>query len=228
MKIDKIFIINLKNRLDRKKQIIKELQRVKLDNYEFFRAVKPHDKMVEEWCDKYIDPLPQWFINSGKNPNKYRCGALGCLLSHYEIIKISKERGYKNILILEDDTKFEVKDNETFIQKLESYSQQIDQIENIYGLLYLVGNHGRNPKTKKQVSQNLIMTRHTLTTGSYIISDKAMDLVLENIKGYKREIDVFYIEHIQQKLPCFFIYPHLAGQVSSYSDIAQRDVNYKL
>ena len=70
MKIDKIFIINLKNRLDRKKQVIKELQRVKFDNYEFFRAIKPHEKMVEEWCDKYIDPLPQWFINSKKNPTK--------------------------------------------------------------------------------------------------------------------------------------------------------------
>ena len=104
----------------------------------------------------------------------------------------------------------------------------IKQIENVYGLLYLVGNHGSIPQTKRQVSPNLVLTRYTLTTGSYIISEKAMDLVLENIKGYPREIDVFYIEHIQQKLPCFFIHPHLAGQVSSYSGIAQRDVNYNL
>lgn len=226
MKIDKIFIINLKNRLDRKKQIIKELQRVKLDNYEFFRAIKTHDKMVEEWNSKYIVPLPQWFINSGKNPAKYRQGALGCLMSHYEIIKLSKERGYKNVLILEDDTQFVVSDGETFMQKLESYSEQLNKIENIYGLLYLVGNH--RPQMVKQVSQNLLMTNHTLTTGSYIISEKAMDLVLDNIKGYNREIDVFYIEQIQQKLPCFCIHPHLTGQVSSYSDIAQRDVNYNL
>ena len=43
-----------------------------------------------------------------------------------------------------------------------------------------------------------------------------------------KEIDVFYIEQIQSTIPCFVIYPHIAGQVSSYSDIAQRQVNYNL
>lgn len=41
MKIDKIFIINLKHRKDRKIHIIKELYRVGASNYEFFNAVQP-------------------------------------------------------------------------------------------------------------------------------------------------------------------------------------------
>ena len=106
MKIDRIFIINLKNRKDRKLHIIKELQRVKATNYEFFEAIKPKESELRTWCENYINPLPPWFIQSKKDPLKYRIGALGCLKSHYEIIKISKQRGYKNVLILEDDTKF--------------------------------------------------------------------------------------------------------------------------
>lgn len=226
MKLDRIFIINLKNRKDRKKQIIKELHRVKATNYEFFEAIKPTEQDVSNWCSKYIDPIPLWFITYKKNPLKYRIGALGCLKSHYEIIKICKQKGYKHVLILEDDTKFVFPENISLDEKFNTLSPQIDHIFNVYGLLYLVGNH--NPRFVKQVSQNLLLTKHTLTTGSYIISEKAMDFILTNLNGYNKEIDVFYIERVQRQLPCFVIHPHITGQVSSYSDIVQCDVNYNL
>ena len=226
MIIDRIFIINLKNRRDRKIQIIKELQRVKATNYEFFEAIRPKEAELRNWCSKYIDPLPNWFVASKKDPLKYRIGALGCLKSHYEIMKISKQRGYKNVLILEDDTKFVYPENISLQDKLNSLSQQLDQIINVYGLLYFVGNH--MPQGLKQISQNLLMTRHTLTTGSYLVSEKGIDLILEKLNGYNREIDVFYIEVLQSKIPCFVIHPHVAGQTASYSDIAQRPVNYNL
>ena len=195
MKLDRIFIINLKSRKDRKIQIIKELHRVKAENYEFFEAIRPTEKELQSWNTSYINPLPKWFVQSKKDPLKYRLGALGCLKSHYEIIKLCKQRGYKNVLILEDDTQFTYKDVQAGI---------------------------------RQVNQNLLQTRQTLTTGSYIISEKAMDLILNRLNGYMKEIDVFYIEQIQSTIPCFVIYPHIAGQISSYSDIAQRQVNYNL
>jgi GR25 family glycosyltransferase involved in LPS biosynthesis len=226
MKLDRIFIINLKHRKDRKIQIIKELHRVKASNYEFFEAIKPTEKTLYNWSSKYLDPLPDWFINTKKNHLKYRIGALGCLKSHYEIIKICKQRGYKNVLILEDDTKFVFPENISLEEKLNSLSPQLNQIIDQYGLLYLVGNHKLN--FFRQVSNNLLMTRYTLTTGSYIVSEKAMDLILENLNGYNREIDVFYVEKVQQQLPCFVLHPHIAGQTQSYSDIAQCNVNYNL
>ena len=225
MKVDRIFIINLKNRKDRKIQIIKELHRVKATNYEFFEAIKPTEHELRNWCSKYIDPLPLWFTNSKKDPLKYRIGALGCLKSHYEIIKICKQKGYKHVLILEDDTKFVFPENISLDEKLNSLSSQINCNLN-YGLIYLVGNH--RPQLLKQVNHNLLMTRHTLTTGSYIVSEKAIDFILANLNGYNKEIDVFYVEKVQQQLPCFVLHPHIAGQITSYSDIAQRHVNYNL
>ena len=224
MKLDRIFIINLKSRKDRKIQIIKELHRVKAENYEFFEAIRPTEKELQSWNTSYINPLPKWFVQSKKDPLKYRLGALGCLKSHYEIIKLCKQRGYKNVLILEDDTQFTYKEDISLFEKLNQFSHQIDNLD--YGLLYLVGNHVQ--AGIRQVNQNLLQTRQTLTTGSYIISEKAMDLILNRLNGYMKEIDVFYIEQIQSTIPCFVIYPHIAGQVSSYSDIAQRQVNYNL
>jgi len=76
--IDKIIYINLKKREDKQQFIVNELNTYGL-NYERFEA---------------IDYIQQ--------------GNVGCSLSHLAVLKIAKERGYKNILILEDDFKFKL------------------------------------------------------------------------------------------------------------------------
>lgn len=38
----------------------------------------------------------------------HKIGSCGCTKSHIEVLKLAKERGYKNILILEDDFEFTV------------------------------------------------------------------------------------------------------------------------
>ena len=226
MNIDKVFIINLKDRQDRREAIIKELESVHIKNYEFFDAIRPTQHDLNEWNPFYIRNIPTWFKRLNKNEAKYRIGALGCLLSHVNIIRISKERGYKNVMILEDDTKFTLGEKSSFYDKLTELNGEINKLVNIYGILYLAGNHAQN--SFKRVSPNIINTRYTFTTGSYIISEKGMEYVLHNINKYDREIDVFYAEQLQQKIPCFCIYPHIAGQAESYSDIAQINVNYRL
>ena len=226
MNIDKVFIINLKERKDRRDSIINELQRVKIEDYEFFNAIRPSAEDINKWNPLFIKDIPSWFKRLNKDNMKYRLGALGCLLSHVNVIRISKERGYKHVMILEDDSKFSLGNQESFFDKIKSLDSEINRLVNIYGILYLVGNH--LPNSFKQVSPNIINTRYTFTTGSYIISEKGMDYVLSNINNYDREIDVFYAEQLQQKIPCFCIYPHIAGQSESYSDIAQINVNYRL
>ncbi len=222
MIIDRVFVINLKERKDRRDAIINELNRVNIKNYEFFDGIKPSTEDMNEWNPNYIKIIPEWFKRLNKSEIKYRIGALGCLLSHYNIIKESKKRGYKNILILEDDTIF--KFNDEFTKKINRFEKDIKIIESIYGILYLTGNHG--PNSLKLITNNIFNTRNTLSTSSYIISSKGMNYVIDNLKNYGKEIDVFYAEELQQKIPCFCIIPHLTGQSSSYSDIAQIDVNY--
>lgn len=77
--IDHIFYINLDRRTDRREEMDNELARFEL-NAERFSTIE------------YPPPM----------------GILGCGKSHLQVIKMAKERGYKNVLILEDDFVFVV------------------------------------------------------------------------------------------------------------------------
>jgi hypothetical protein len=80
--IDKIFYINLDKREDRRKEIEDELSKYSLS--------------AERYSAVYT-------------PNS---GIVGCGYSHLNVLKLAKERGYKNVLILEDDFEFVVSKEE--------------------------------------------------------------------------------------------------------------------
>ncbi|MEI7824183.1 MAG: glycosyltransferase family 25 protein [Chlorobiaceae bacterium] len=82
---DKVLIINLPERLDRKNETIKEFKRQKwpIENTAFFRAIRPDDSAGFE------------------NP-----GVKGCFLSHLSAIREAKKEHKKNVLIMEDDVAF--------------------------------------------------------------------------------------------------------------------------
>jgi GR25 family glycosyltransferase involved in LPS biosynthesis len=220
MNVDHTFVINLKHRKDRKKQMIKELKRVGIDNYEFFRAIKPAPERLDEWNPLFLSPVPQWFKNTGGNEQQYKIGALGCMLSHLEVIKLSLERNYEHVLILEDDTSFTIDSWTNYVETMKPY------VDVSFGLLYLTGNH--RGATLQRVNEKLHRIKGTYTTGSYILHKSAMEFILKNICGFLREIDVFYANIVQIHLPCYCVFPHSAKQTEGYSDIVQRHVEYKL
>jgi len=224
MNIDKIFIINLEHRGDRKKKIISELQRVGLTNYEIFKAIKPTEEMVNEWNPIFLNPIPEWFKRTGGDEKKYKIGALGCMLSHLEIIKLCIERKYNNVLILEDDTEFQIGNGIRYDQVIDIMKNQLEKLN--FGLFYLAGNH-RGAKIEKK-SENVNRVKGTLTTGSYIINKSVMKFIVKNMVNYHREIDVFYSTIIQNQFPCYCVEPHITKQGDGYSDIVQKNVSYKL
>jgi len=224
MNIDKIFIINLEHRGDRKKKIISELQRVGLTNYEIFKAIKPTEEMINEWNPNFLNPIPEWFKRTGGDEKKYKIGALGCMLSHLEIIKLCIERKYENVLILEDDTEFQIGNGIRFDQVISIMKNQFENLN--FGLFYLAGNH-RGAQLQKK-SENVNRVKGTLTTGSYIINKSVMKFIVKNMVNYHREIDVFYSTIIQNQFPCYCVHPHITKQGDGYSDIVQKNVSYKL
>lgn len=80
--IDHIFYINLAHRKDRREEIESELDSFGL-KYERFEAIH--------------------------TPG---CGSIGCSYSHLGVLKLARERGYKNVLVFEDDFKFIVSKSE--------------------------------------------------------------------------------------------------------------------
>ena len=75
-KISKIIFINLDKRPDRRTEIEQELASMELSAERFSAILHP------------------------------TIGIAGCSRSHLEVLKIAKERGYANVLILEDDFQF--------------------------------------------------------------------------------------------------------------------------
>lgn len=219
MKLDKIYVINLEHRKDRKVEILKELKKVDASNVEIFSAIRPKEDLIKHWNPSFLDPLPDWYHG---NATTYRIGALGCLLSHLTIMKKALNENYENILILEDDTMFI--NNITIPQIVNRYSNFLDKTD--YGIFYLAGNTAANGI--KGMVKEVYLTFGTLTTGSYIINRKCMEYIVNNINGYPREIDKYYLDEIQNKFPCFICIPNITRQRASYSDIINQNTNYDL
>lgn len=82
--IDRLYVINLKSRPDRRREILSELGHIGLDDQspivKMFEAVKPE--------------------SAGTFPS---IGARGCFLSHLGVLRHARDQGYRAILILEDD-----------------------------------------------------------------------------------------------------------------------------
>lgn len=81
---DRIYVVNLPERKDRRKMIVQELDKAGMsltsNKIEIFPAIRPKD--------------------AGEFPS---IGARGCFLSHFNILKKAKEDGLANVLIVEDD-----------------------------------------------------------------------------------------------------------------------------
>ena len=91
-------------------------------------------------------------------------------------------------------------------------------------MLYLTGNHIKKPI---KYTTNTYKIISTLTTGSYIIKANTMQYILDNINSYDLEIDVFLANYVQKKFNCYCANPIITTQKESYSDIIQKNVNYK-
>ncbi len=196
---DKIFIINLEKRKDRLKHILDQLNKNNIKNFEIFTAIRPNFKDIPK---KYYSNIKKFLF---KNKN-YIIGFVGCKLSHYEVIKIAKERSYKKILILEDDTVFK--------------SINIHFPEN-WDMLYL----GLNLKEYEKHSDNLVKIKRGFCTNSYAVHEKMYDIILNNCLDSGIEIDQYY-NTLFKKSNCYCIFPQITYQRPDYSDIAGGFRNY--
>jgi hypothetical protein len=179
---DKIFVINLPRRTDRKKQMEEFFLSTKINTsqYEFIDAFDGSD----------IEIQTQYQEKKNSNPSNpiITPGHFACLLSHLKAIELAKSRGYKQVMILEDD----VNTNELdLISKLKSIELPY------YDLLYLGGIMSK----KKHFTTNWIFTKGTNIMGAYayILSSSVFDIVLEGLKNLDEYIDFFYLKSIQRQ-----------------------------
>ena len=131
--------------------------------------------------------------------------------------KLSKERNYKNIIILEDD--FLIKENIETI-----FKESFQELDFDWHMLYLGGNHMTQPE-KIENKKHLHKCIQTYTTHAYCMNYKLFDLCLKMMNNSGSEVDVFYTK-LQKKFKIFCIFPSIIGQRESISDIIGHNMNY--
>ena len=211
--IDKIYIINLKDSTDRWKNCEEQLNKYGITNYERFDAIRPD-------LNK-IDPI-QYSKNNMKHSKNYIIGALGCKLSHLQIIMNAKKNNYNQILILEDD--FLLCNN--FLEKYNNIISIMNQDNIAFDMLYLGFSIVRNNPYIDTNIINLKKITNGHTTHAYILNKSFYNTIIDAIYKCYCEIDVCYA-NMQKKYDTIYgVYPCLITQMESYSNIMERNVNY--
>ena len=109
----KIYIVNLKHDIERKKNIINEIEKQNIKNYEIIEAVAGNELNefeLDTHTFKNKKNINPW--NSKMSPSQ-----IGCALSHIKIYKKFIDTEFKLALILEDDAIF-LKNFKTTIKNL--------------------------------------------------------------------------------------------------------------
>ena len=149
---NKVYIINLVNRPDRKKFVENEL-----------KSIGIYDDLVSnhklEWVEAIKLPITQKALDcmyqSGDidfcyADRKQKVGQFMCASEHYRVIKKSIYKGYERILILEDDV--------CIIKKFEYIMKALEQAPDDFQILHLEGFYWPESDEVKQMYIDALST----------------------------------------------------------------------
>lgn len=210
--IDKTYIINLDERTDRWNQIVAELLKVGIKNYERFSAIKPDRATIPKEAYRGM-------TLAGGNHDKYIAGTVGVRASHVEVMKEAQKTGYKQILILEDDVEFHSEANTIF-------DNAIRQAKNIKWDMFFLGCNHKKPFDL--INTNLARIKRAHAIHAYLVRDTLFDVIIKNVIPSGQEIDVYYYEQIHPNYVCLCTRPHIAWQRAGFSDLLQENRDYKV
>jgi GR25 family glycosyltransferase involved in LPS biosynthesis len=141
--LNKIFYINLDKRDDRKREIETELR-----NYGLFENAERIPAIL--------------------TPEQ---GILGCTMSHLRALKLAKEQGYQNVLILEDDFQFTVSKEEFENQLTQFFDAKVE-----YDVCMISFNMKQSQPTDYPFLQRVIESQ---TASGYIVHCGFYDRLIE-------------------------------------------------
>jgi len=192
------YYINLDHRTDRKKFTIKELQKVGIYNPRRFRAIKKD------------------------------IGAIGCFMSHLEILKLARRNKWPYVTIFEDDILF-LEPKETL--------KKLDRIINsdIKWDVILLG--GNNFPPYQKINEDCIKVNNCQCCTAYIVKQSYYDTLINHWEeGLSKLIETKdepkyaldqYWKILQKRDTFLLLMPLKVVQRESYSDIQKGNMNYE-
>lgn len=211
---DNVFLINLESRPDRLEKVSKKLKEFGI-----------HTERFRGYDGKLLEP----FVD----PNilvRRTGGYIGCLLSHLEIMKISQQRGYDKILILEDDLGIRKDLNKVFMSQINELERNHKDWDCVYfghanftgQYRILDGGFGHQKITYQKYDSYISEAKNTWACHAIAFSKRMINELLTYYKtnGYHYEIDRLLASEYQNnpKFKTLLVYPELFIQNDLYSD----------
>jgi glycosyl transferase family 25 len=154
---------------------------------------------------------------------KNHYGAIGCSMSHIEVLKMAIQNKYENILVLEDDAEWNnFEEGYQILKKLAS---------NPYDVIMLGGSFvSYNSDTYKlhsaKTTTGYLVNKHYMQTLLSNFEEGLRKFILEPSKQEMYAVDT-YIQRIQPIHNWYIVSPSLLYQKPSYSDICEAQVDYR-
>jgi len=191
-------VINLDKRPDRLKQCMKE-----------FSSIDAH-------------PIRKPGILFDQTDNKWWNGAIGCMLSHYQVLEAAALLE-TNVFVFEDDISFIDDLDRSTLWNLEHACFELGRLD--WDMFYIGGNI---LKPFHQVSPHLAKLNHCQSTVAYGVNKKFVRDLLKyiDLTHIDRPIDMIYADTVIPNHNCFISVPMLAIQRPDFSNIEQQNVNY--
>lgn len=189
--IDHIFYINLDKRTDRREHIELELAKYNLTAERYSAISTPHS------------------------------GIIGCSISHLNVLKLAKERGYKNVLILEDDFEFLIT-KEEFEETMRLFFE--DKIDfDVTMLSYIIQESEELPNCNY-----LRKVLNGQTASGYLVNGKYLDVLIELYEYSTKELERTNEHWLYGNDACwktlqptgkwYYFIQKIGKQISDYSD----------
>ena len=220
--VDAVVCINLDKRVDRWEAFCREVQ-----------GLIPADKLHRVSAVAGVE-LPgygeaPWFTERTGERSRYWAGVAGCTLSHRRVLEMAQQRGWRNILIFEDDIAPEVTSD-----GLAMLDYALRTLQGSY-MLYL-GYGSRVPHGRcihREGSSALWKISGVLQTHAYLVSQgmyepllRALPTSAEDVWEWvscHRAVDTFYCEEVAAwaGVGVYAILPFLFCQSGMSSDLVE-------
>jgi len=157
---------------------------------------------------------------------EYTPGTIGCNLSHIEVLKLAKARGYESVMIFEDD--FE------FLVSKEEWNQQISRLPTSYDVVML----SYNLLQSTPHDETFVRVQEVQTTSGYIVQSRFYDTLItrweEGTRLFKENPEVHWIyildqywKALQPSAEWYAFKQRIGQQRAGFSDLAGEFVEYR-
>ena len=192
-----VYVINLKERTDRKEHILSELKKIECIEYNIIDAINGNNVI---------------------NPSSIKNGAFGLLMTYKKIYDTWKINKNNKILIIEDDCKF----IDDFNNYLDVY---INTVPTNWDMLYFGANHNYHMgQNTQKINDYCVKTNNSYSAHCVLMKSNIFEELIEMIDLQPLEVDVLMAK-LQKKYNSYSSHIPLTTQIPSYSNIENKQVD---